>query len=139
MKKQSSQKHRLADELSSSEDETSIPFNDDSDDITSDNDQFIEGDYVIVKVPGKSRTLRFIARIDVVEDKEDDGVFLQKVSSRVSNDEDTDITFILNENDCGAFTANDIMCKLPQPKMVGGSARKANQLKFACDLAEHGF
>ena len=42
----------------------------------------IEGDFVVVKCAGKSRTVNYIARVDTLngEDFEFEGVFLQKVA-----------------------------------------------------------
>ena len=59
------------------------------DDVSSDNDgdinldsQLIEGDFVVVKCAGKSRTVNYIARVDTLngEDFEFEGVFHQKVA-----------------------------------------------------------
>ena len=40
-----------------------------------------EGDYAVVNVTGKARVVRYIARIDEVNDGEYEGVFLHKVPS----------------------------------------------------------
>ena len=58
-----------------------------------------------------------------------EGIFLHKVSGRVSAEGD-DMIFVLNADDEAVFPADDIMQKLPQPRTVGGSARRSNQLKF---------
>ena len=84
---------------------------------TSDEDgvsnEIIEGDFVIVKVAGKSRVVHYIARIDVVGKYEYEGIFIHKVSGRVSAEGD-DMIFVLNDDDEALFPADDIVQKLPQ-------------------------
>ena len=65
------------------------------------------GDFVVVLVSGKSRALKYIARVDdfVDEEEEYEGLFLQKVNSKITPGEDTEEpVFIVNEED-GAFCA----------------------------------
>ncbi|CAM1295476.1 Uncharacterised protein r2_g465 [Pycnogonum litorale] len=119
-------------DTSTSEDED-IVFDDSSDDEPLD-DEVIEGDFVVVKVCGKSRIVNYIARIDAMEDGEYEGVFLKKVSGRVGSEDD--LVFIPNESDDASFLKEDIICKLPSPKVVGGSKRRANHLLFRCNLAK---
>jgi len=52
------------------------------------------GDYVVVNVSDNGRILRLSARIGVVDEKEYEGVFLQKISGRVSA-EQNDSIFVL--------------------------------------------
>ena len=54
--------------------------------------EVMEGDFVVVKVAGKSCVLNFIARVDVVGDLEYEGVLLCKVPTRTSDKP----TFVLN-------------------------------------------
>ena len=96
------------------------------------NAEFTKGDFVVVKVSGKSRVVNYIARIDGMEGKEYEGVFLKKVSGRVGSEEDR--VFIPNEEDSASFQKEEIISKLPAPKIVGGSKRRANRLKFCCNL-----
>ena len=86
---------------------------------TSDEDGVSDGDFVIVKVAGKSRVVHYIARIDVVGKYEYEGIFLHKVSGCVSAEGD-DMIFVLNDDDEALFPADDIVQKLPQPRTVGG-------------------
>ena len=64
------------------------------------------GGYVVVLVSGKSRALKYIARVDDFDDEEEEyGVFLQKVNSKITPGEDTEEpVFNVNEED-GAFCA----------------------------------
>ncbi|CAM1328306.1 Uncharacterised protein g9733 [Pycnogonum litorale] len=98
--------------------------------------EIIEGDFVIVKVAGKSRMVHYIARIDVVDMAKDEyeGIFLQKVSSRLS--QPGDIIFVPDENDQTSFPVTDIVQKLPKPVIVGGSKRRSSHLKFNCNLED---
>ena len=54
--------------------------NDDNSDCSID-DEIGEGDYAVVNVTGKARVVRYIVRIDEVNDGEYESVFLHKVSS----------------------------------------------------------
>ena len=89
-----------------------------------------EGDFVLVKVAGKSRVLNFIARVDVVDDLEYGGVFLRKVPTRTS----VKATFVLNSKDIASFQAEDILAKLPNPTIIGDSARLENKFTFSCSI-----
>ena len=97
------------------------------------------GDYAIVLVAGKSRSLKFIARIDNYDrdDYEYEGVFLQKVNSKIdSGMGDKGQTFIANEKDAASFAPDDIALILPAPVAVGGSERRSNQLRFIFDFSK---
>ena len=51
-----------------------------SDTCTEDSDdEVIEGNFVVVKVEGKSRELRFIAQVDTIDGDEFEGTFFKKV------------------------------------------------------------
>ena len=76
----------------------------------------------MVNVTGKARVVRYIARIDEVNDGEYEGVFLHKVSSCLKDD---CISFFVDEKDDASFFASDIVFKLPPPVLVGGTARHA--------------
>lgn len=55
---------------------------DDSDSESSDEDHLndiMEGDFVIVKIPAKTRVLNYIARVDVIDVDEGKGIFLRRV------------------------------------------------------------
>ena len=110
--------------------ESDLELDDESDD-TVDEMDVMEGDFVVVKVAGKSRIVHYIARVDVVEGKEYEGVFLQKVSGRVDSEE---TSFVPNPADEACFPAEDIVRKLPQPVIAGGSRRRSGHLVFKCNL-----
>ena len=96
-------------------------------------------DNPIVLVAGKSRSLKFIARIDNYDgdDCEYKGVFLQKVNSKIdSGMGDKGQTFIVNEDDAATFAPNDIVLALPAPVAIGGSERRSNQLRFNFDFSK---
>jgi len=114
----------------SSQSESDLELDDESDDAIDEMDM-MEGDFVVVKVAGKSRFVHYIARIDVIDGKEYEGVFLQKVPGRVDSE---DTTFVPNSADEACFTEEDIVYKLPQPKSVGGSRRRSGHLVFKCKL-----
>ena len=97
------------------------------------------GDYVVVLVAEKLRSLKFIARIDNYDenDCEYKGVFLQKVNSKIdSGMGDKGQTFVVNEKDAASFAADDIALILPAPVAVSGSERRSNQLRFNFDFSK---
>ena len=97
------------------------------------------GDYAIVLVAGKSRSLKFVARIDKYDrdDCEYEGVFLQKVNKKIDSwMGDKGQTFIVNEKDAASFAPDDIVLILPAPVAVGGSERRSNQLRFNFDFSK---
>ena len=99
------------------------------------------GDYAIVLVAGKSKSLKFIARIDYCDgdDCEYEGVFLRKVNSKIdSGMADKGQTFIVNEKDAASFAPDDIVLILSAPVAVGGSERRSNQLRFNFDFSKLG-
>ena len=71
---------------SSSEEDIGLSYDDDSD-IEIDEEIEPNLDYVVLLVDGKSRSLKYIARVDNYDDEDDDyeGVFLQKINSRVDS------------------------------------------------------
>ena len=109
-------------------------YNDDSDCELEEKIEVNLGDYAIVLVAGKSRSLKFIARIDNYDrdDCEYKGVFLQKVKSKIDSGMggDKGQTFIVNEKDAASFAPDDIVLILSAPVAVGGSERRSNQLRF---------
>ena len=100
----------------------------------------IEGDFVVVKVSGKKRFLLYIARVDVVDGVDFEGVFLKRVPNKAA---DNQTCFVPNLNDEAMFSLQDIVGKLPQPKLHGGSARRSCNLLFPeryltiYDIANH--
>lgn len=75
----------------------------------------------------KSRIFHYVARVDVFEGDEFEGVFLRRVL-RV-NDRPT---FILDAEDEALWFKSDIVKKLPIPTIVGTSRRA--QFQFHCNL-----
>ena len=59
-------------------------------------DQEIIGNFVVVKVHGKSSMRHYIARVNAFDGDEFEGVFLQRVSSL--NDFYFGATFVINED-----------------------------------------
>ena len=114
-------------------------YNDDSDCELEEKIEVKLGDYGIELVAGKSRSLKFIARIDNYDgdDYEYEGVILQKVISKIdSGIGDKGQTFIVNEKDAASFAPDDIVLILPAPVAVGGSERRSNQLRFNFDFSK---
>ena len=102
-----------------------------SDTCTEDSDdEVIEGDFVFVKVEGKSRKVRYIAHVDAIDGDEFEGIFLKKVPQFVGHLP----VFIINKTDIAAFQRNDMIAKLPEPVKNTGSTRKCNQLVFPVDI-----
>ena len=93
-------------------------------------DEVIEGDFVVVKVEGKSREVRYIAQVDTIDGDEFEGTFLKKVPQIVEHVP----LFIINKTDIAAFQRNDVIAKLPEPLKNTGSTRKCNQLVFLVDI-----
>ena len=83
----------------------------------------------MVNVTGKARVVRYIARIDKVNNGEYERVFLHKVPNCLKDD---CISFIIDEEENGSFFASVIVFKLPPLVLVGDTTRRAKQ--FYCDL-----
>ena len=90
------------------------------------------GDYIVVLVKGKLRALKYIARVDD-DDDQYEGVFLQKINSRISSEE---LIVIVVEEDAASFAAEDIVLKLPSPTVIGGSAGRSSHLQFDFDFTK---
>ena len=95
-------------------------------------DEVIEGDFVVVKVEGKYREVRYIAQVDTIDGDEFEGTFLKKVPQIVGHMP----VFIINKTDIAAFQRNDMIAKLPEPVNNSGSTRKSNQLVFPVDITD---
>ena len=123
--------------MSSSSDEGDVVYDDESD--CDSLDEIVEAnvsDYVVVLVSGKSRTLKYIARVDEFDEEDYEGIFLQKVNRKIiPGDNNTAPTFIINEADGALFETQDIVLKLPAPLVIDGSARKRSQLRFDYDFS----
>ena len=135
-----SQKKRAAKHavVSSSSDGGDVMHDDESD--CDSLDEIVEanvGDYVVVLVSRKSRTLKYIARVDEFDGKDYEGIFLQKVNRKIiPGDNNTAPTFIINEGDDASFAPQDIVLKLPAPLIIGGSSKKSSQLRFDYDFSK---
>ena len=81
-------------EVTSSDSDTSLDFQlaHESDDEISD-DEVIEGDFVViqVKIRGTDQAKHFIARVDVIDGKEYEGIFMRRLSGKVQAES---ITFV---------------------------------------------
>ena len=109
-------------------------MDDDSD--QSSDDEIVEGDFVITKVDSnKARgpRLLYIARVDVIDDEGYEGLFFRKVQSQVGF---VKPSFVVDETDGGSFSKADVVRKLPTPRYMKGSQRKANQLMFNVYLSK---
>ena len=93
-------------------------------------DEVIESDFVVVKVEGKSREVRYIVQVDTNDRNEFEGTFLKKVPQIVGHVP----VFIINKTDIAAFQRNDVIAKLPELVKNTGSTRKCNQLVFPVDI-----
>ena len=113
-------------ESESSDDD--LQLDDSSDEYHEDVEELpIEGDFVVLKVAGKKRSLLYIARVDVIDGGDFEGVFLKRVPNKPA---DIQTCYIPNPDDEATFSGQDIVGKLPQPKVVGGSARRSCNLLF---------
>ena len=102
----------------------------------SDDEELIQGDFVIVKlVSAKSRIAHYIARIDEMDENEFEGVFLKRESSLGQNT----FVFVINENDEASFSKEDVVMKLPVPCQVGRTAHTAKKFTFSCDFSNCDF
>ena len=127
------QAKKTVESSSDSDSDGSLQLDDESDISETDDIEIMEGDFVIVKVAGKSRIVNYIARVDVVGGKYLEGVFLQKLQSLVGSKE---AVFVPDMEDEATFDKADIVHKLPQPKTAGRSTRCQGQLVFPCDLSK---
>ena len=89
-------------------------------------DEVTEGDFVVVKVEGKSREVRYIAQVDTIDGDEFESTFLKKEPQIVGHVP----VFIINKTDIAAFQRIDVIAKLPEPIKNIGSTRKCYQLVF---------
>ena len=114
-------------ETDSSESNTEVNLVDtDSDPDPEKDDDIIEGDFVVVKVHGKVRSVNYVARVDVVgKDDEYSGFFLKKLPTKG----DEIPTFVIDDNDNADWNGEDMVKKLPQLKVTGTSNRP--QYKFS--------
>ena len=104
----------------------------DSEENSSD-DEIMEGDFVVVSInSAKGISQRYIARIDIVNGNELEGVFMKKMTGHRLEEEKP--VFIIDHKDEASFHKQDILKVLPAPTNQSGSLRKSNQLIFPCDL-----
>ncbi|KAK6168029.1 hypothetical protein SNE40_004071 [Patella caerulea] len=123
---------------SSSESDTEdVPFMESSESDADEPDyEVVEGDFAVVKfVSAKSRIVHYIARVDIIDGDECEGVFLQREFNR----NQTMPTFMINNKDEGAFPKTDIVKKLPDPIQLGGTAHRPGKLTFPCDFTRWDF
>lgn len=104
----------------------------DSDDDMSD-DELMEGDFVVVNIHGKKGTTqRYVARVDVIDGDEIEGVFMKRIPAQRPTESKQ--AFIIDHNDDASFDRKDVVVTLPAPKSLTGSLRKSQQFVFPCDL-----
>ena len=72
-------------------------------------DEVIKGDFVVVKVEGKSREIQYIAQVNTIEGDEFEGTFFKKVPQIVGHVP----VFTINKTDIAAFQRNDVIAKSP--------------------------
>ena len=125
-------KELIHDDTFSSESEPLDHLNDDSDSVDEDqaDQEIIAGDFVVVKVHGKSSMRHYIAKVDAFDGDEFEGVFLRRLMNL--NDFDYGATFAINEDDEALWLRQDIAKKLP--KFIGTSRR--TQFQFLSCLNE---
>ena len=114
-------------------------YDDDSDFESEEKIEIKLGDYAVVLVAGKSRSLKFIAQITNYDEDngEYEAVLLQKVNSKNdSGMEDKGRIFVVNAKDAALFARDDIVLILPTPIAVGESERRNNQLRFNFDFSK---
>ena len=98
--------------------------------------QVIEGDFAVVKfVLAKSRSVHYIAQVDVIDGDKCEGVFLRREFSR----HQTISTFMFNDKDEASFPKKDIIRKLPEPQQLGSTACRAGKFTFPCDFTRWDF
>ena len=78
--------------------------------------------------------MRFIARVDVIDGYELEGVFLKKVAGNFSYGGKP--AFVIDQDDEASFPRQDVVQKLPTPTSLSGSLRKSMQLVFPCNLSK---
>ena len=66
----------------------------------------------------------YIAHVDVIDDDGYEGLFSEKVQSQLGFGKPS----FVDETDGGSFSKADVVRKLPTPRYLKGSRRKANQL-----------
>ena len=101
---------------------------DDGTDSDVDND-LMEGDFVIVQVFGAKQSKFFIAKVDLINDDDYEGVFLKRLPKKLNGYS----IFVPDESDEASFAKNDVAFKLPMSKQVGGTKRRECQLIFHFD------
>ena len=111
------------DPSSSSSDSDSVEIDDSSGSEMEEDVEIIEGDFVIVKVPGKKCVLHYVARVDVVGSEDYEGIFLKRMNGPKRADDGLH-SFIPNPDDEAFFTKADIVHKLPTPAISGASSRR---------------
>lgn len=93
-----------------------MAMNDSDDDVVSD-DELIEGDFVVVSVNGKKTTRRYIARVDVIDGDELEGVFLKRIQGRKPMDGRQ--AFIIDPDDEASFDRQDCKKTTHVKQLVG--------------------
>ena len=91
----------------------------DSEENSSD-DEIMEGDFVVVSInSAKGISQRYIARIDIVNDNEQEEVFMKKMTGHRLEEEKP--AFIIDHKNEASFHKQDILKALPAPANQRGS------------------
>ena len=85
-------------------------------DETSSEDEIIEGDFVVVSInSAKGTSQRYIARVDIIDGDELEGIFVKKMTGHRVKEEKS--TFIIDHNDEASFHKQDDSKVLPPLKV----------------------
>lgn len=84
-----------------------------------------KGDYALVKVSGKRKTVHYVVEIVGKHDFQYDVKFLVKTGTN---------SFLLKNETVYQIEEDDIVLKLPPPVSTGGSERQISHLKFAVNF-----
>ena len=96
---------------------------DDDDDEVESVSEIMEGDFVVVALETERGRL---VHVDDFDKDDCECVFLkQEQSVKYGN-----TTSSLKEDDCGIFSRSEIVKKLPKPKALGESGRRATKFRF---------
>ena len=100
--------------------------------ISDDEIEAAEGDFVIVKVFTKPRFVHGVARIDDINEPGCEGVLLRHV---IRQNDKRGFTFKISSNDEASRAKSDVIRKLPFPTIVGTS--KKGLYQFSDDYYLH--
>lgn len=98
-------------------------------DFGNDDDVVIQiNDFVLVQFAGKKNKVLFVGQ---VEDKEEDNYKVRFMRRK----EDSWKLFFPEKDDISSVDRSDIIMKLPQPSISGGTSRAISSMAFAVNLS----